>query len=1072
MPRRGRSTGSRGSLVGVVIVALGLLLTSTGGPAVGRPAPARVPAAGTLRSGSSYDTSDAGPGLASSPTLRDGHGSDPLTNANGSFGSVAYSWVLGNDTVSSGAVNQPYAVGPDQLLYVAPNDTLWTAHSVPPTDGAENVTLSNLSSGATTIVNGVGNVTSWAFDPALELVVLLQVPPGQSKAQLLAISTASDDVAWAPATLPGEAPCVRIDPRTGDLWIPVSYGPGRNGSVLIFSPVPGATPTNVTVGPDPTAVTFDPALGVGLVADSGNGDLSVVNDSRLSVRTVTGVLWSGNDSSGPGPVPPLGFAFDATTGALLALVQSSPDSVLESVDPTGEWSDASAQPLGGLATSLVVDAGSGAAWITIQDGANRTSALLEEPAGAPVARVAALPGLPMVQAIDTATDQDYVGNVGQVFASVVNLSDPTSPLVAFGSGAGPRGGVYADGTAFVVNSYSGRGAQGTGPDDLVAIDPVQAHVAPLAPWPLAGRAQAGTGAAGVAFDPSSGRLFVPLRNASSAVVLSAATGAYLATLSLPFAPVGVADDPTGGTVYFDSASGGLAAYRASTLDRQAEWNASAPALGWNGSTQSLAVDAATGQVLLLVPSASPSTPSELDLVSPGNGTIVSVDLGLGVPAVAVAFDPVDGDGYVAESNGSLLAVNLTRAAIVEDVPLAGGPSSLGFDDRRVAIEAALSLSDEVAVFNGSSPVDLTAAPLLLRTGPDPDGLVANAPQGELFVSDYGSGTVDEYSAVPVVAGLSVHIDVPTVGELPGDLTTDDVGAPVYFDTLGGGGTPPLAIDYSGLPGGCSSANQLHLFCDPTGNGTLEPRVVVTDAKGASAAASTALTVVDAPSVQVGALPPTAEGVPAVVRIAFQVLGGVGPYEYAVDSGILGGPPRNGTWSGGSTNVTESYPSLGAYTATVLVRDLFGRTATASVAVHVLAPVQVSVAPAAGATSRPELGVRVTLVAKASYGVGPYRFLWGFSSNGTDWAGTTDGNTSTLSVAFPTAGATEVEVSVMDGANATVRSNLSLFVTAAPPANASGSSVPWLWVGIPIVAGAAALGVGLVVWRARSSKRAR
>ncbi|MFI5414994.1 MAG: hypothetical protein ACHQ16_04930, partial [Candidatus Lutacidiplasmatales archaeon] len=120
------------------------------------------------------------------------------SGSNATLGSVAFSWVLANGTVNSGAVNQPYFVGPDQLLYVAANQTLWTAFASAPTGGVENVSLFNVSSGTTSILTGVGNVTGWVLDGALDAVYLVEIAPGQSLGELVAVSTHHPDIIRAP----------------------------------------------------------------------------------------------------------------------------------------------------------------------------------------------------------------------------------------------------------------------------------------------------------------------------------------------------------------------------------------------------------------------------------------------------------------------------------------------------------------------------------------------------------------------------------------------------------------------------------------------------------------------------------------------------------------------------------------------------------------------------------------------------------------------------------------------------------------------------------------------------------
>jgi PKD repeat protein len=67
-------------------------------------------------------------------------------------------------------------------------------------------------------------------------------------------------------------------------------------------------------------------------------------------------------------------------------------------------------------------------------------------------------------------------------------------------------------------------------------------------------------------------------------------------------------------------------------------------------------------------------------------------------------------------------------------------------------------------------------------------------------------------------------------------------SPVRFTVTASGGTGTLAYSYSGLPGGCSSANVANLTCTPTQGGVFNVTVTVTDAVGGSTTGSVGLVV--------------------------------------------------------------------------------------------------------------------------------------------------------------------------------------------------------------------------------------
>ena len=64
-----------------------------------------------------------------------------------------------------------------------------------------------------------------------------------------------------------------------------------------------------------------------------------------------------------------------------------------------------------------------------------------------------------------------------------------------------------------------------------------------------------------------------------------------------------------------------------------------------------------------------------------------------------------------------------------------------------------------------------------------------------------------------------------------------LGGSTELIALAVNGTAPFNFAYHDLPPGCAAANASTLTCEPTGTGTFEPRVTVTDAAGASATAT-------------------------------------------------------------------------------------------------------------------------------------------------------------------------------------------------------------------------------------------
>lgn len=990
---------------------------------------------------------------------------------NGSLGSVAFSWILSNDTVDSGAVNQRYPLTPDRLLYVSDTRELWLAFATPPPGEPYNTSVVNLTNGATDVLAGVGNVTAFAYDAGVGDVFLTQVPPGGGSGELLEFGVRSHELAHVPTAVGPNPTSLTLAPTTGNLWITGWTNASHPGSVSVVSQLTGQIVTVAQVGLEPTGVAFDPAVGLAFVASSGSANLSVLLERN------------GGQPRGPislpGPVWPGAIAFDNTTGQVVALVDngSVPSTALVTVDPSsGAVTDLGPLPGNATASTLAVDPATGDAYVA-------TEQLAGSPAGGGELLRWSFPSAgwtaagfvgrnPDTQMLDPASEQDFVGHSGQSYVSVVNVSRAASSPQVLEFGGGPRGGAFdpTDGRVYVVNSFDG-GSAGSAPDVLEAILPATGSPAETVVAAPPGISTLGVTLAGVVDDPSSARLFVAERSNSDVEVLDAATDGFLQRLALPFAPAALADDPARGVVYFASDTGEIASYFAGNGTPGGAWNLSAPTVALNGSLEGLAVDPSTGAVVLLVPDLGPSGTSGAWILTPGNGSSKFVALGmagagaLGDYPTAVTFDPLDGDAYVARTAGAVDVLNLSTATVVANATVATGPTYLQFDTTTGSVVLADGAAGALRLLNGSSPGGLAAGVVTVPVGPDPTGLTLDPTVHQLVVSDYGSATLDAFSTAPEVGSLTVHITVPTVGEEPGVTTFDEVNRPVLLDALAGGGVGPLRFSYSGLPTGCLTGNTSHLFCLPTGAGTFSPNVTVTDAAGRVATAQTLLSVEPTPNVVVYATPNPVDGVGAPVTLHATV-SGIPPVQYAVDFGD-GSVPVQGTTTVGQNSATHLYRAAGTFSATVSILDALGGTNSTTIQVEIGVPMTGNASvlpPPPGAPA-----FTLTLGAQVSGGIGPYTFSWAFASGSRNVGHNSSGNRSALVETFPHAGPERVEVWVNDSANG----SLLLFDnTSIPPLPTHSSPPNVFWLVVPPIVGAAVVAAVLVGWRIRRRRQTR
>jgi DNA-binding beta-propeller fold protein YncE len=978
------------------------------------------------------------------------------TVPNGSLGSVAYSWVLSNDTVLSGAVNQRYPLTPDQLLYLPATEELWAAFASPPPGEPFNTTVVNLSNGATDILNGVGNVTGFAYDPTVQDVFLTQIPSGGRSGQLLQFGVRSHELARVPTAVQPHPSAVAYASGTGDLWVAGWSNATSTGSVEVVSDSSGLVRAVVPVGREPSVVVFDATAALAFVANSGSSNLTVLHEADATAAGTVAL---------PGSVVPGAFAFDGVTGDLVALAQvgAATSSSLVTVDPSND-SVADLGPLMGnlTASTLSVDPATGDVYVATEP-ANGSSAsggeLLRWTFGGSTWSVVGDAGRdPNTQAFDPAGQLDFVGHTGQSYVSVLNVSGASASPRIVEFGGGPRGGTFdaTDGRVYVVNAYEG-GSSGSAPDVLDAVDPASGSAAVAVSPAPPGTPTLGSDPAGVVDDPSSATLWVADRGWSAASVLSAGSGAYLGSVALPFAPVAVADDATRGVVYFASDDGRVVAVNATDRSPADVWNVTVPTVPWNATFEAIAVDASTGDVIGITPDLGPTGSSDAWILDPQNGSSRLLPLGAagagagGNYPTAVAFDPLDGEAYVASSSGTVYVVDPTNASVVTSGSVGTRLSYLAFDAGPKVVVAADGGAGELRLLNGTSPDGLTVGIVTVPVGPDPEGVAVDPTLDQVVVSDYGSATLDVFSTVPEVGSLTVHITIPTVGQLPGVTSADDVGRPVLFVALAGGGNGPLTFGYADLPTGCLSSNTSELFCQPTGAGAFEPTVTATDAAGVRAEAGTLLTVEPAPTLSASAIPDPVDEDRANVTIAVVVTGGLAPFQYAVGFGD-GSPAVNGTTTGDGFVVEHPYHGPGTYAATISVIDEFSATASTTVPVVLAEPMtgSASVVSLFGSTKP----LTLTFEAQVTGGVAPYTFTWEFPG-GTQSASSAT-NRSTVTETFDAAG----PVSVGVWANDSARGSLLLFVNTTvpvPPAtHAPASLLPWLALAIGggIVAAAA------------------
>ncbi len=324
------------------------------------------------------------------------------------------------------------------------------------------------------------------------------------------------------------------------------------------------------------------------------------------------------------------------------------------------------------------------------------------------------------------------------------------------------------------------------------------------------------------------------------------------------------------------------------------------------------------------------------MINPSTGAVLGATIPLPIHSgiSTIAYDPTREYLYVATYNGSP-----TRETVIT-----------ALDGSSVAA----SEGSQVTMLAGELVADI--APVVMSGSRAPA-------DSAIWLASAQSGTLTIIASPPVATGFVASPDAI------------DVGASSQFLLSYSGGTGPDTVSYSGLPGGCLSADTAALNCTPTASGNFTVTATITDAFGLTASLSTLLVVHAGLTVQVALTPGTLLDAGSNLVVAATVSGGAAPYSYVWSFG-------NGN-AATQSNATTSYPTPGSYLVTVTVTDSTRAVATDSFVVTVVAP------PSGSVLVRPrnatDVGVFLNFTAMTSGGTGTQAEGWSFG-DGTSATG--------------------------------------------------------------------------------------
>lgn len=271
---------------------------------------------------------------------------------------------------------------------------------------------------------------------------------------------------------------------------------------------------------------------------------------------------------------------------------------------------------------------------------------------------------------------------------------------------------------------------------------------------------------------------------------------------------------------------------------------------------------------------------------------------------------------------------------------------------------------------------------------------------------------------------------------------DDVGAAVQLHAIGVEGTN-ASYSYTGLPPGCTSADESVLVCVPSATGTFTVSVATSSATG-TATAETSLKVIAAPTVAAFEVSPGVVETNGVATFTTTPTGGLAPYTLSY-SGLPANCP-----SQDSPTLSCAPQVPGSYVVTVRIVDSLGVDSSAEASMTVVAHVTVSTLSASPGAI--DLGQTTSISAVVGGGFAPFTF--GFSGVPT---GCPSVNSATYSCTPSETGTYPVSVQVSDWLGYSAQGLSALTINPDPTVTAFAPSTPAITLGDSVTFAAVAAG---------------
>ena len=501
----------------------------------------------------------------------------------------------------------------------------------------------------------------------------------------------------------------------------------RSDNVSVISPVTDRVVSTLVlpIGSAPAGLAFGPG-GTGLyVTESGLGSVAVLDPATGAlVRSIS----VGSE--------PLGISLDPFNG-LLYVANSMSDNV--SVISPVSHSVIASTPVGSVPVGITTSGTDGTIYVSNSDSG---SVSVLSPANQSVIATVSVGAQPLGLAYSPSDRAVYVADNGSNAVSVIDVA--TDQMVAtVPVGLRPQTMAVGQGVVYSVNSESYNLSRiSTGSRTVVGT--LVIAVSPR----------------GMAYDPTTQLLYVPLGGNDSIAVINTTTNRMVGTLRTGLEPSLATYDPFNGKIYVDNHEEDTIAVINGTS------NTVETTFPVGDGPTSMVVDPVSHDLFVGI-----GHVFSVEVINTETNTITKT-IPVGNTPYGMAYIPVDG-GRIFVTNyrsGNLSVIDPATESVVGNYPIAPGPTLMGYDAANGIVYISSFVANRLYEFNASTDTVVGSIPV----GTSPMGVQTAGFGGLIYVANYGSNNLTAID--PATGRTTASIPVATEPIAPALLPNGEMFA--------------------------------------------------------------------------------------------------------------------------------------------------------------------------------------------------------------------------------------------------------------------------------------------------------